>query len=262
MATYNGNGANNSYTGGADGDTVSGGFGNDTLSGNGGADTIYGEANINPLIARGTDSGASSTQTYVNNSTDTVYIYSVYVGGSIILQHVLQPGETWSESVPLNGGRVIGNVDRTEYYSVAKQPGTAAGTYTISSANDRLLGGAGNDSLYGQVGDDYIDGGADDDLIQGGTGNDTILGGSGNDNLSGGDGADSIVGGIGNDEISGGNGNDTIYGDEGADNIRAGSGADLVRGAVRTTSSSAKAAMIPSMATAVPIRWTEALATI
>ncbi|MDB6180478.1 Hint domain-containing protein [Paracoccus fistulariae] len=230
MATYNGNGANNSYTGGADGDTVSGGFGNDTLSGNGGADTIYGEANINPLIARGTDSGVSGTQTYVNNSTDTVYIYSVYVGGSIILQHVLQPGETWSESVPLNGGRVIGNVDRTEYYSVAKQPGTAAGTYTISSANDRLLGGAGNDSLYGQVGDDYIDGGADDDLIQGGTGNDTILGGSGNDNLSGGDGADSIVGGTGNDEISGGNGNDTIYGDEGTDNIRAGSGADLVRG--------------------------------
>ena len=230
MAIYTGTSAGNTYTGTASADTISGEFGNDTLNGGDGGDLIYGEAQIDPLIARGTETGAASTLSYTNNTTDTLYIYSVNTDGSISRMTAIAPGATVTQSVPLNAGRVIGNLDGTDYYTVVKMPGTAVTSFTIASANDSITGGAGNDSIYGQAGADYIDGGADNDVIEGGTGNDTILGQAGTDTISGGDGVDSLIGGAGADVMSGGNDNDYIEGNDGADVIHGGSGDDRVLG--------------------------------
>lgn len=228
--SYTGNGANESYTGTGAADTITGGFGNDTLNGAGGSDTIYGEASINSLTVMGTDTGAASTQTYVNNTTDTLYIYATYTNGSTIRLQAIPPGGTVTETVYANSARVIGNADSTEFYIVAKTPGAAGSTFTLNTANDSITGGDGNDFLYGQVGNDRIFGGADNDVVEGGTGNDYVEGNDGADSISGGDGADTILGGVGNDVIGGGNENDSILGEAGQDTIRSGSGNDYVSG--------------------------------
>ncbi len=235
MATYNGTRGNDTYTGGSSNDLISGEFGRDTLSGGGGADTIYGEAAINPLTAKGTETGTAYTLNFKNNTTDTLYLYSVNVNGSVSRMLAIAPGETITQSVRLDAGRVIGNFDGTEFYTVAKAPGSTTttnntATLTLNSANDLIDGGAGNDRLFGQVGADTILGGDGADYIEGGTGNDSIDGGTGNDSIIGGDGADIIIGGIGDDTIAGGNDNDSIRGDAGADVIQGGSGNDTISG--------------------------------
>ncbi|MFV0409370.1 MAG: Hint domain-containing protein [Paracoccus sp. (in: a-proteobacteria)] len=228
MATYTGNNNNNNHAGSAGDDTLAGNFGNDTLTGLGGDDLIYGENHINPLSAKGSNTGPTSTQVYVNNSADTVYIYAASNNGSITKLFSLGPGETRNETVNQDAGRVIGNVDGTEYYSVAKNPGQAGSTTTINTVRDSLNGGAGNDTIYGQLGNDILLGDIGHDVLEGGTGNDTINGGGDNDKIGGGDGDDSIVGGVGNDTIAGGNGADIIDGGIGLDSINGGSGNDSI----------------------------------
>lgn len=218
------------FSGTTNPDTISGGFGNDTLSGGNDNDVFYGEASINPLSVQGTEAGTAGNLVVVNNTTDTLYVYRTQTDGSVTQIATILAGQTYTGAAPLNSARVIGNIDGTEFYRVFKTPGTAAGTVTLTPANDVIDGGAGNDSLFGQAGADLITGGTGADVIEGGTGKDTVSGGDSNDQISGGDGDDSLAGGLNNDTIGGGNGADTIFGEAGADVLRGGAGNDQISG--------------------------------
>lgn len=179
MATYNGTTGNDSYNGTPSDDTVIGNYGSDTLNAGDGNDVIYGEAKINPQAVKGTETGTTTSLTYVNNTGDTVYVYRVLTDGTVTRLYGLQPGQSVTELVPLQGARIIGNQDGTEFYSVAKQPGTAVTNYTMNATNDELNGGGGltggDDTIYGQLGDDTIYGNFGNDYLDGGTGADLIL---------------------------------------------------------------------------------------
>ncbi|HFD81385.1 MAG TPA: hypothetical protein ENK05_13485, partial [Gammaproteobacteria bacterium] len=91
-----------------------------------------------------------------------------------------------------------------------------------SSADDRLLGGAGEDYITAGWGDDEVLGGSGRDVIQGNAGDDRLYGGAdsdwlsgeaGNDVVDGGDGDDLLVGNGGADVLDGGAGNDVLHGD-------------------------------------------------
>ncbi len=106
-----------------------------------------------------------------------------------------------------------------------------------TAATDTLSGTADADAIYGLADADSIDGGNGDDIIDGGDGNDTINSGNDNDSIYAGDGDDSVDGGTQADLIYGGDGddvlrggpnntnndrNDTIYGEAGDDTIYGG----------------------------------------
>lgn len=105
--------------------------------------------------------------------------------------------------------------------------GTLGGRgFALTSAFNRVVGGAGNDrltgatgaetltgddghdQLTGKAGDDRLDGGTGHDILTGGLGNDILIGGSGNDTLVAGAGADTLIGGPGSDVMTGGAGAD------------------------------------------------------
>jgi Ca2+-binding RTX toxin-like protein len=90
-------------------------------------------------------------------------------------------------------------------------------TYTGSSGEDFLDGGAGNDQIVGLGGDDVMLGGTGNDAVNGGNGIDWIHGGAGSDRLSGGAGADILRGGLNTDYVSGGSGIDVLFGGGGND---------------------------------------------
>lgn len=253
---------NDTITGTTGDDSLYGMQGSDTISGLGGNDTIYGEGSIVYQNSAGAaETGAPSTTSYVNTSSDVMYVYGYTAStGSIFLVATVQPNSTLSnQPIYANSARILGGALGTnEYYEVLKPVATApAATYTLNSVNDVISGGDGNDSILGQLGNDSISGDAGNDTLSGGTGNDTISGGDGNDNIAGGAGTDSLTGGIGLDTIAGGDGNDTIdggadndlisggsdndsiqagdgddrvYGDAGNDTVQGGTGADIIAG--------------------------------
>lgn len=117
---------------------------------------------------------------------------------------------------------------------------TIADNVILGTVNaDSLPGTANADAIYGLGNDDSISGGAGDDVITALGGTDTILGGDGNDTITAGDGDDSIDGGIGADLIYAGSGNDTVTAgpdntnNDGHDTVYGGDGNDVIFGGRR-----------------------------
>ncbi len=103
-------------------------------------------------------------------------------------------------------------------------------TFTLTTHQTSVDGGAGNDSITGNSLADSILGGYGNDVLVGGVGADTLLGGVGNDTLRGNGGKDSMAGGAGDDSLVGGDGNDTLLGEDGNDTLAGGSGSDSLNG--------------------------------
>ncbi len=252
MAEIKGTFGNDNLPGSSADDTYYGGHGSDTITTGDGADRVYGEDRLNYGQYRGIPNDTPSQYptyafTYTNNSTDTLYIYSVNHLGALRGVKTILPGESWTEQLGYDESRVYGSADGSIMYGLAHEPNNTDGTptnpavtsLTVSEFNDTITGGADRDVFFGQMGDDTLTGLAGDDYLRGETGDDTIDGGTGNDNIDGGTGNDIIEGGTGNDVIGGGagddkitdaDGDDRIDGGNGNDEIDAGTGADRVTG--------------------------------
>ena len=134
--------------------------------------------------------------------------------------------ENFTDLMPLDGGKVGGQVVTVPNGLGVLQGGFFNDTITGGPGANTLKGGYGNDRLQGgnqpngAVGDNMA-GGLGDDTLLGGTGNDTLRGGNGNDYVDGGagddflvsDGSDGDVFGISSsiDTMIGGDGNDTVW---------------------------------------------------
>nr|WP_308937254.1 calcium-binding protein [Duganella sp. 1411] len=130
--------------------------------------------------------------------------------------------ENFTDLVPLDGGKVGGQV-----VTVPNGLGVLQGGFY----NDTITGGTGTNTLKGGYGNDLLQGGnqpdgqTGDDMA-GGEGKDTLIGGAGNDTLRGDKGSDYVDGGAGDDYLisggvdgDGGNGVDTLIGGDGNDTL-------------------------------------------
>ncbi|MFC7536504.1 peroxidase family protein [Sphingomonas sp. GCM10030256] len=100
-----------------------------------------------------------------------------------------------------------------------------------TSANNKLIAGAGDDTVYGDGGNDIIEGGFGNDLLEGGAGDDIITDTGGDDNLKGGDGNDAIHAGPGLDLVLAGRGNDfVVLGPDVGSEAFGGEGNDFILG--------------------------------
>ena len=105
---------------------------------------------------------------------------------------------------------------------VSQQLVKSLGERALSTAGDKLSGGAGKDTLRGGGDDDNFYGGGGGDELFGGSGKDALYGGAGKDTLRGGSGNDDLYGGGGGDKLSGGAGKDTfIFRSKGDSSVKA-----------------------------------------
>ena len=232
MVVYTGDSSNNTHPGTTAADTLAGGRGSDTLSGAAGNDVLYGENSIAGLTAQGTQGGPTYQMSFVNQSTDVMYVYSALTNGGIVLVATVPAASTVQVPVYTSEALILGGAPGTlEFYEVVKTSGATTPTsFTLNPVNDSLDGGDGDDRILGQLGNDTLIGGIGNDSLDGGTGNDTLLAGTGNDTAAGGAGDDRIEGDVGLDVINAGIGNDTVIAGADADSVSGGSGNDSLEG--------------------------------
>lgn len=123
---------------------------------------------------------------YTTNSTNlTVQVTATEVNGG--------GTATTSTAVNLKAG-----------YTTVDYTTTESGSFTGSSANEFIQGGAGNNVINAGNGSNIVQGGGGNDTLSAGNGSDIIYGGSGNDVINTNSGNDRLIGGAGNDTLRGG----------------------------------------------------------
>jgi Ca2+-binding RTX toxin-like protein len=235
VATYTGDGGNNSYTGTADADQAKGGGGDDILNGLGGNDQLEGEdgndtldgGSGNDSLYGGNDddllrSGSGIDQLSGGTGSDKLYFGADYgagdvaAGGEGFRDFLVLQGSytlTFSASSNLSGLEEVLLLSAESTWYDNPTPG-ANFSYNITIADDATAAGEdfGVDGFFLGAGESFhFDGsaetnghlfalgGAADDVLIGGASSDAFLGGFGDDYLDGGAGADKLGGGSGND---------------------------------------------------------------
>lgn len=165
------------FIGGESGDdTIYGGAGSDSLYGDDGNDVLYGngiEATFDPAAHAPTHTGAATTFTLENNSTETLHLYWINYDGELVLYETLAPGDSAVQPTFEGHNWVLYDAASGQPLQYLGNPADGA-TITYVPDNNLLDGGAGNDTLFGGAGNDVLIGGAGNDLITTGAGADTV----------------------------------------------------------------------------------------
>jgi Ca2+-binding RTX toxin-like protein len=216
MATYNGDGGNNTLVGSSNGDFMQGGGGNDTIQGGGGNDTIGGNEGIDWLA------GGAGNDTVSGGSGQDSFAFAEYGAANA---DVLTDFDTGWDNLQLDAAAFaqIGATGR--FFAGDARFYAAAGATGGHDADDRIVyntttgqifydadgNGAGAAQLIGTIQsgsslsatDIWVYGQSapspSGQTIRGTSGDDHLVGDAGNDTLNGLAGTDTLEGGAGDD---------------------------------------------------------------
>jgi len=184
--------ANNTFNTGAGADTINSGLGNDNV-----------------------DGGTEDDVLIVDYSSNTSTNEDSYMGGyaydpAAVYNEATGEYETSGESQGYYSSYNYdtGNYDVVNFSNIGRFDITATAaddSFSTSTGNDTIDGGAGNDTLNATFGDNDITAGEGNDLVYAYEGNDTIDGGAGDDYLNAGEGINDIDGGEGTDTLESAN---------------------------------------------------------
>uniref|UniRef100_UPI0040488B77 calcium-binding protein n=1 Tax=Flavobacterium sp. TaxID=239 RepID=UPI0040488B77 len=198
--TLNGNGGNDtldSNSSDSTNDKLYGGAGDDTLIGNGGdnildggtgADTITSGSGSDTIVIRSGDGGSAQsdgdTVADFTDGADSIGLDTITFDDIAISQvgsdTVIKEGSNFLTTLT---GISASNITAVDFQSTS----TSAVTYTGTSGNDTLIGGAGGDTFNGTAGNDTLYGWGGNDTFnirsKSGSFADVINGGAGTDTL-------------------------------------------------------------------------------
>ena len=179
---------NDNLYGGAGNDTLNGNAGDNILDGGTGADAIYSGGGSDTIILRSGDGGATQsdgdTVTDFTDGTDSLGLDGLAFGDLTIEQSasdtVIKEGSNYLMTLT---GITASNITALDFQSTS----TSNQTFTGTSSNDTLIGGAGNDTFNGAAGSDTLLGWGGNDTFnvrsKTGTYSETVNGSSGTDTL-------------------------------------------------------------------------------
>ena len=207
-----GKGGNDLLFGDAGDDTLEGGTGADTLHGGGGGDILFGQSGDDLLFA---SADGSAEVLFGGNGVDTGD-WSAGAGGWRI---DLVAGLATDDEIVFTNVQSVENVTGSDFDDEITGDGNG-NILDAGDGDDTVVGGGGNDVIKDSGGFNGLFGGHGDDVID-------VLGVN---FIAGGTGLDFLRGGFGDDTINGGGHDDTVLGRGGTDFLNGGGGADLING--------------------------------